>query len=239
MRSLLRWGDVSGKPAEFAPSSHTHAAADIVSGTLPVERGGTGAATASAAREALGIVSPWSPGDAKFTHAATLEPGWIEKDGRALNRITYAALFAAIGTAYGIGDGATTFNIPDDRGRMIIGSGNAPGRSNRQRGQTGGEESVTLTTAHIPEHEHEAGTLVTDVEPDHTHTAFIEQGIGESSTTPGTADTASDNATGVTGGIITISSDGEQFSWSDRLDGLRRRRTSAQQHAAVLRQRGQ
>lgn len=45
--------------------------------------------------------------------------GWLFCDGRAISRTTYAALFSAIGTKFGVGDGSTTFNIPDLRGRTI------------------------------------------------------------------------------------------------------------------------
>lgn len=50
-------------------------------------------------------------------------PGWLICDGRAVDRTIYAALFAAIGTSYGPGDGSTTFNIPDLRGRVAVGLG--------------------------------------------------------------------------------------------------------------------
>ena len=49
--------------------------------------------------------------------------GWLLCDGSAVNRVTYAALFAVTSTAYGAGDGSTTFNVPDLRGRVIVGSG--------------------------------------------------------------------------------------------------------------------
>jgi microcystin-dependent protein len=49
--------------------------------------------------------------------------GWLEADGAAVSRATYAALFAAISTTYGAGDGSTTFNLPDLRGYFVRGSG--------------------------------------------------------------------------------------------------------------------
>jgi len=59
--------------------------------------------------------------------AGSSEPaGWLICDGRAVSRTTYAALFAAIGIAYGAGDGSTTFNIPDFRGRVPVGLGPHP-----------------------------------------------------------------------------------------------------------------
>jgi microcystin-dependent protein len=54
------------------------------------------------------------------TFAMTTVPtGFVKCNGQALSRTTYAALFAAIGTTYGAGDGSTTFNVPDTRGEFI------------------------------------------------------------------------------------------------------------------------
>jgi|688.fasta_scaffold191450_2 microcystin-dependent protein len=49
--------------------------------------------------------------------------GWLEADGSNVNRTTYAALFSAISTTYGAGDGSTTFALPDLRGIFVRGSG--------------------------------------------------------------------------------------------------------------------
>lgn len=49
--------------------------------------------------------------------------GWLASDGSAVSRATYAALFAAIGTLYGVGDGSTTFNLPDLRASFVRGAG--------------------------------------------------------------------------------------------------------------------
>jgi microcystin-dependent protein len=54
---------------------------------------------------------------------ASPPPGWLAANGSAVSRTTYAALFAAIGTAFGAGNGSTTFNVPDLRDRVAIGSG--------------------------------------------------------------------------------------------------------------------
>ena len=86
--------------------------------------------------------------------AGTAAPtGWLACDGTAISRTTYAALFSAVGTSYGVGDGSTTFNLPDFRGRfprfndaMFGGSaagrdsgrvlGSAQGHSIQQHGHT-------------------------------------------------------------------------------------------------------
>jgi len=59
---------------------------------------------------------------------AAVPNGWLLCDGRAVSRTTYSALFAAIGTAWGVGDGSTTFNLPDMRGRFLRGVDNGAGR---------------------------------------------------------------------------------------------------------------
>lgn len=55
------------------------------------------------------------PGSLMFWPASTPPAGWLKRNGIAVSRTTYAALFAVIGTTYGAGDGSTTFNLPDDR----------------------------------------------------------------------------------------------------------------------------
>lgn len=82
--------------------------------------------------------------------------GWLLCNGAAVSRTGYAGLFTAIGTTYGSGDGGTTFNLPDMRGRAAIGAGQGPGLTNRALGVPGGEESHLLTIAEMPLHGHPA-----------------------------------------------------------------------------------
>ena len=95
---------------------------------------------------------------------------WLMCYGQAISRSTYADLFTIIGTAYGIGDGSTTFNLPDLRGRVTAGKDNMGGSSadrltNLSGGldgdilaATGGSESHTLTIAQMPSHTHNTQT---------------------------------------------------------------------------------
>jgi len=83
---------------------------------------------------------------------ATAPVGWLICDGSAISRSTYAALFAAIGTAHGVGDGSTTFNIPPP-GRVPVGK-DASQTEFATLGQTGGAKTHLLTTAEIPSHNH-------------------------------------------------------------------------------------
>ncbi|HXJ22501.1 MAG TPA: tail fiber protein, partial [Polyangia bacterium] len=95
---------------------------------------------------------------------AAVPAGWLLCDGSAVSRTTYASLFAAIGINFGGGDGITTFNLPDLRGRTIIGAGHGTGLTARTLGQTVGEETHTLSTSEMPAHSH------TLTDPGHTHT---------------------------------------------------------------------
>ena len=86
--------------------------------------------------------------------SASVPTGWFLCDGSAVSRTTYSALFAVIGTTYGTGDNTTTFNLPDLLGRVPMGAGSGTGLTARTLGTELGSESTTLTSAHIPQHDH-------------------------------------------------------------------------------------
>src|SRR6185437_9188911 len=101
--------------------------------------------------------------------------GYLMCDGSAVSRSTFAALFAVISTIYGSGDGTTTFNVPDTRGRIVAGfdASNATGRltaaetggaSAAALGNSGGEQGHTILTAELAAHNHGV------VDPQHNHT---------------------------------------------------------------------
>lgn len=79
--------------------------------------------------------------------------GWAACNGQTLSIAQNTALFALLGTTYG-GDGQTTFNLPDLRGRVAIHNGQGPGLSNYVEGETSGQESHTLGVGEIPAHNH-------------------------------------------------------------------------------------
>lgn len=80
--------------------------------------------------------------------------GWLLCDGSAVSRSTYSALFTAISTNFGVGDGSTTFNVPDLRSRSPLGTGQGSGLSNRALAATLGEENHQLTVNEMPSHRH-------------------------------------------------------------------------------------
>lgn len=79
--------------------------------------------------------------------------GWAFCQGQLMSIAQNPALFNLIGTTYG-GDGQNTFALPNLQGRVIIGQGTGPGLSPRTLADTGGVESVTLTTTNLPAHMH-------------------------------------------------------------------------------------
>lgn len=84
---------------------------------------------------------------------ATAPTGWILCDGSAVSRTTYAALFAAIGTTYGSGDGSTTFNVPNFKGRVPAGLDGSQGEFDTLA-KAGGEKAHTLSISEMPNHAH-------------------------------------------------------------------------------------
>ena len=101
-----------------------------------------------------GVVLPFA--------GSTAPTGWLLCFGQAVSRTTYAALFTALGTAYGVGDGSTTFALPDLRGRIPGGKDNmgcsaasrlttaGSGVDGVTLGASGGAQTHTLTNAQLP-----------------------------------------------------------------------------------------
>ncbi len=77
----------------------------------------------------------------------------LECNGQLLPINQFTPLFALIGTAYG-GNGTTNFALPDLQSRTMVSQGQGPGLSDRVMGETGGAETVTLTTQQMPSHTH-------------------------------------------------------------------------------------
>lgn len=139
-----------------------------------------------------------------FDYAGSTAPtGWLLCYGQAISRTTYAALFAVLSTTFGVGDGSTTFNLPDCRGRVAAGKDDMGGSSaNRLTNQsdglngdtlgaTGGTETHTLTTAQLAAHTHAASGTTSNESATHTHAV--------SGTTAGQSASHQHNFTGQSG----------------------------------------
>ncbi len=117
-------------------------------------------AAIDALRTDIGIRSRHTPPiGTTFMFAGFIPPeGYILCDGRAVSRQEYKELFDVIGTTWGGGDGSTTFNLPDLRGRVAVGAGHGNGLSSRVLAEVFGTESYILTPAEIPSHTHGGST---------------------------------------------------------------------------------
>jgi microcystin-dependent protein len=116
----------------------------VFNGSTWDQAGGAGAET--------GAIEPYG-GDYD-----AIPSGWLICDGLAVSRTTYADLFAVVGTSFGVGDGSTTFNVPDLRDKFPKGAPNAT-----DPGTTGGSNTVTLSTSELPVHSHSVNN------PSHSH----------------------------------------------------------------------
>lgn len=140
-----------------------------------VEQGNLDAAVAALLMP-VGAILPYG--------GATAPTGWKLCDGSAISRTDFAALFGVLSTTYGAGNGTSTFNLPDLRGRVPVGVDGAAGRLNAALhpdllGQSGGVETIALSadesgmnghvhSGNIPSHTHSGNA------PSHTH-AFSGQ----------------------------------------------------------------
>lgn len=93
------------------------------------------------------------PGCIILSGAADIPRGWLECDGQAVGRTAYPKLYAAIGITYGAGNGSTTFNLPNLKGRVPVGLDTGQAEFN-DLGETGGAKTHTLTETEIPAHTH-------------------------------------------------------------------------------------
>ncbi len=116
--------------------------------------------------EATGTIKMWS--------GAAAPSGYLLCDGSAVSRATYADLFAVCGTAFGAGNGTTTFNLPDLRGRVPLGAGtgDAADATAHTLGAKAGTEGHALVVTEMPSHTH----AVTD--PGHVHATGESGGQG-------------------------------------------------------------
>jgi microcystin-dependent protein len=106
------------------------------------------------AQSLINIVCP--VGEIRLFAGPNIPSGWFNCEGQWISRTTYAALFAAIGTYWGVADGTVNFALPDFRGRVPVGyNGANAGFSGFAFAGTGGEERHTLSNAEMPTHAHD------------------------------------------------------------------------------------
>jgi microcystin-dependent protein len=118
----------------------------VAAGSQVGPSGDTGFTGPQGSAEEVGSIKAWP--------AAAAPASWLLCDGSAISRTLYPGLFSVIGTNYGTGDGSTTFNLPDMRGRFVLGFGQGAGLANRVLAAVGGEENHQLTVAELAAHTH-------------------------------------------------------------------------------------
>lgn len=157
----------------------------------------------------IGTVTPFAGSDAP--------DGWLVCDGSAVSRSTYAALFAVIDETYGVGDGSTTFNLPNLKGKAVFGVDSGDG--DFDLADTGGAKTHTISVEEMPSHTHvqDAHTHTQDshnhTQNSHTHSvpgwlnnvggggtdrAYMPTGASQTTSTTGMSTTATNQATTAT-----------------------------------------
>lgn len=143
---------VSGVPGQPTPSDPSDGASQLAD--LERQLRELIAANMSATTQMIVQQGMRLPVAATIPYAGASAPtGWLLCDGAAVSRTTYADLFAAISTTYGAGDGSTTFNVPNLKGRVPVGRDAAQGEFDTL-GETGGAKTHTLSESEMPSHTH-------------------------------------------------------------------------------------
>lgn len=121
-------------------------------------------ANASVGITPVGLVSPYA--------GETAPSKWVLCQGQAISRTTYSDLFTAIGTTYGVGDGSTTFNVPDLGGRVVAGKESS---ATRLTSGVSGVDGATLGAAGGNQNMHQHTHTATVTDPGHVHTTVAGQ----------------------------------------------------------------
>jgi len=135
----------SGADVTHAALAHGHTAAETVLMSLS----GTeldALQTSLDSAEAL-VATNDLVGEILMYGSASIPDGYLECNGAAVSRTTYATLFGVIGTLFGVGDGSTTFNVPNLKGSVAIGYKSTDSDFNAV-GKTGGAKTVNLAHSH-------------------------------------------------------------------------------------------
>lgn len=170
--------------AAYKVALYTAVTPDNPTGTLIWSEDGIGPAAAGVPTQTAGIVGEIR---AFAGISSAIPSGWAACYGQAVSRVTYATAFAALGTTWGAGDGSSTFNLPDLRGRSLFGLDNMGGSpANRVTAAVSNVAGATLGatggTEYAQQHNHTASSTSNVTDPGHDHGAspgdFVISGAG-------------------------------------------------------------
>jgi len=149
-------------------------------------------------------IVPWS--------SASVPTGYLECDGAAVSRTTYADLFAIISTTYGVGDGSSTFNVPDLQDNVAMGKSGT-----KALASTGGANTVAVAASGTVGGTTANATLSTAQLASHSHSTSIRSGTGHPDASPGL--TKSNASTANFGSNSTGSGTGHSHNMSATFSG--------------------
>ena len=164
----IRFQDASGSP--FVSLKSPSSLSGNVALTLPssITNGGF-LQTDGSGNLSFQIVAGVPTGSVFCMAVVSIPSGYLECNGNAVSRSTYSALFAVIGTAYGSGNGSSTFNLPDLRGEFIRGV-------DRGRGVDSGRNIATPQGSQNAQHNHSASSTSSVTDPGHKHNLNFNMG---------------------------------------------------------------
>lgn len=150
----------SGNTLNSPSHSTQHANANDAIEVLEAKVGVDNSAVSTSHDYKIRIYNPI--GEITMWATSTAPTGWLIADGSAISRSTYSALFGVLGTSYGVGDGSTTFNLPNLKGRVPVGR-DASQTEFDTLGETGGSKTSALVVANLPAHTHTVDSNTLDV----------------------------------------------------------------------------
>ena len=204
----IRFQDSSGAP--FVALKSPASVSSNVTFTLPGADGSNGQMLQTNGSGALSFTTVQGvPSGSVFCMAvATVPSGYLECNGAAVSRTTYSVLFAVIGTAYGAGNGSSTFNLPDLRGEFVRGFDNG-------KGTDSGRSIATSQSATNASHNHSISVSGTTSTKSLTgNIRKISEGFNANGSASGVFTKTQDGNSSITGSSSTSPVGGVDFDGS-------------------------
>ena len=145
----------SGQALNSPSHSSQHTNSNDAIEALQAKVGVTNSAVTTSLDYKMRINNP--VGEITLWGTSTAPTGWLIADGSTVSRSTYSALFAVLGTTYGVGDGSSTFGIPNLKGKVPVGR-DASDTAFDTIAETGGTKTSALVVGNLPAHTHDSSS---------------------------------------------------------------------------------